>query len=409
MSLKPITITVADNTTPPILDKINNNKLFSLSLCDVYSSATYYKKFLASVNRKNPVISGLLNDVPSIGLNTDFEECKGAKTLGEFIAGRTQFDTSKLGGGEILAWLADPTQYIHPILTDAYTQYVAKSTSRISYTLEWRVYTGHSEFGTSDPYYIMRFLACATAPFESFDPLNDMAVNIKSGVKEIGKELSSIGNAFSNGEVTNKIGDLLDKTSQLARAEGNVLKTLPMSVIDGTQYLVHQDNAKYQSDYEGTEKDAKNANNNVKQIVIDMAHDLCLDDDIAFHSQLRRAQVTFRLYMPCIFKNSNVLEWYISDWSATPSSQFKLDKNGYPIPIYFDFSASLKTTTIPGPMMISKAINGSALKIDHKDDPTYSDNAKMFSDYVTNGVKDEVSYLKDGMNMTSDYVKNGFN
>ena len=60
-------------------------------------------------------------------------------------------------------------------------------------------------------------------------------------------------------------------------------------------------------------------------------------------------------------------------------------------------------------MMISKAINGSALKIDHKDDPTYSDNAKMFSDYVTNGVKDEVSYLKDGMNMTSDYVKNGFN
>ena len=409
MSLKPITITVSDNTTPPILDKINNNKLFNLSLCDVYSSATYYKKFLSSVNKKKPTISGLLNDVPSIGLNTDFEECKGAKTLGEFIAGSTQFDTKKLGGGEVLAWLADPKQYIHPILTDAYTQYIAKSTSRISYTLEWRVYTGHSEFGTSDPYYIMRFLACATAPFESFDPLNDMLVNSKSGVKEIKNELGSIGDSITSGNFTTRIGDMLDKTANLAKAEGNVLKTLPMSVYDGAQYLVHDDNEKYDKDYSNTEKDANSANSGVKQMIIDMASDLSLDDDIAFHSQLRRAQVTFRLYMPCIFKNSNVLEWYISDWSATPSTQFKLDKNGYPIPIYFDFSANLKTTTVPGPMMISKAINGSALNIDHKDDASYSDNAKMFGDYVTNGVKDEVSYLKDGMNMTSDYVKKGFN
>ena len=362
MSLKPVTFVIADKPTDRVVDApLNKKRYFKISVDEDYAGSMFYENFKQYSGTM--FIEGILNEVPALDYSMSYDVHAGAKGVAEFVNKITQGKIGALGGTEILAWAADPKKYVKPILTDQYTQYIAKQPNRLSYTLNWRVYTGVDTLGTSNIKSVISFLGCATAPYTNYNPLGAMAENVSSGASELKKEANNFIDSLMNGGASDKISKITDQAVSAVKNELGVFEYPAKTVLYGIENAFSSDstrnsNKKKLSDSRSSSYDS---NTNARKAIGNIIKELGLNNDSLYNSMSRRSQVTFRLNISC-FKNPTILEWYISNWNFTPSMQFKLDENNKPIPIYVDFSASLSTTTIPSSTYLNAAISNSSLK-----------------------------------------------
>lgn len=301
--------------------------------------ATYgnnYFKLRTKVGESMVTMDGVMQELPSIGLSSEWEASPAA-TLGD--------ELEKLANSEFLEFLSQKggTDGVHMLNSDQTTSRVYKGGSKLSFELKFRCYPGQKvgpyDLRTATEW--IRLLSLTT-------PVNsNCGINVNNLLNNVGAALDGVvalfkslkeGDEKEGDDDDNKdeVGDTMAKQMQQYKNEDGTLKNT-----GGDDMLTKSvDNIK-------DEKDKKDAQAGQAALVaavdgVNGAHAGLTNDSKLSTPKLYGANIFMLRIYPFIFTQE--FSVHVNSWSVTPSREYNADMGTH---YYYDFSLSCEMDQMP--------------------------------------------------------------